>query len=728
MNTFVISAMLLFSVAGLCRADAPVMLNTLDAGFNARAKVLGPMLTAFGSDADSFISNPAGLAYAPCPELGITYNKLLMDTRIANTCFLYPLKRSGLGLSITQFDGGMFDIIEAGQVTDNVLAKKDESVSISFGHEIFQNLSLGVTGKYVRSSLIETYSSQAFAADLGLLWQLPGNGISLGAALYNLGTPMKYLDTDESLPLCAEFGAGISLCDTYRSRCVAGGGVKWESGNNDTLCGSLAAEYVYNGLLSLRAGYSPGRSHLNPLMLGVGFFLWQNRLDCAWTNAGIEDVYRMSFTFSFGRSGLLGRGMGFMKKNMYKRAADTFEKIPAAHPVYEEAQSALHYCESEIASQQLAALPASLSVVSGKYPASIKLMRHIPTSIYNILPGLNCMPCLVSIKNNTAETTEFLVKYRFDFQKEECILRLELNPGDEKTAAFYPPVPTFFGANIATQDVHAVHISIYAAGSSGKISKIIDDFSEPVIFHPNDQFFLWIKNAAGEKIQLIDTLAAWVVPNDPALAGVVSKASDRGDAASPKIKLVGGQDTRIFLQAAEQIDNDYLKQIEMIYTTLIKDYHVNYLNQPILDIRGGIFASQRIKYPGQTLVNKGNCIELSVLFASILESIGINPIIVLLPRDGHCVVGWEIPGHDRKMYRLLETNHFGKDFEAVLREPVVWIQKYGLEEQFNKGIVFDDKGIYQDGNIMILDVASVRKRIYPSPYAVKQAKKPGKVQ
>lgn len=722
-----IPMLLILSLSSWAFADAPAMLESSSADLNARARVLGPLLTASGEDATSFLSNAAGLAYTTETQIGITYNKLMMDTGIVQFGLLCPLKRAGIGVSFTQFSGGTIQLPGANNIvngnnladgmaldlgaTRSLTAQSDQCLSVSYGREILPGVSLGLAGKYVRSELLDQYTAQSVAVDGGILWKTPYRGLMVGAGVYNAGTPVKYRDTYESMPIDARLGATIPLRDTSRHAWMVGAGLDVHRG------ATVGSEYIFDELLAMRAsyGFEKNTSYVCPLSVGVGFFLKQNQFDYMWSTTGVEDLHQISCSFHFGPGGSFGKGKGYYKKGMFAAARASLAKVPAGDPRYAEAQNLIKLCSEKIASGNLLDMTQSIQGNSKKYPATVKIMKYIPTAIYNLLPDRNIMPCSVAIKNNTSENAEFLVKCKFDFQTDENVVRLEIPPGREKAVNIYPVVPSPVGARVITQNMAGIRVQVYVGDGNKKYTKIMDDINEPVLFQPNNQYFAWIKNALGEKNGLSDTLAAWVTPNDPSMVNVLARAGER--AAKAQITISGGQDARIFLKSAELVDVDMSRQIEVIYTTLLEDYHTAYLNQPILDIRDGQFASQRVKYPADTLRHKGNCIELSVLFASLLESIGINPIIMLMPGDGHCIVGWEVPRSDKNMYRLLETNQFGRDFNTVSKSGLVWLQKYGLEEIFANAIPFDKDGVFEDGNVVILNVGAVRRRIPPSLYA-----------
>ena len=115
-------------------------------------------------------------------------------------------------------------------------------------------------------------------------------------------------------------------------------------------------------------------------------------------------------------------------------------------------------------------------------------------------------------------------------------------------------------------------------------------------------------------------LASFVLPNHPAINNIVIKAAT-------KLKEIS--QSSAFTEYQSGNTNEVRKQVAAIYGALHSE-NIVYRSMPAsYEIVG-----QRITLPNQVLSSKvGNCIELTLLFASILESVGINSGIVI--QKGH---------------------------------------------------------------------------------------------
>lgn len=154
-------------------------------------------------------------------------------------------------------------------------------------------------------------------------------------------------------------------------------------------------------------------------------------------------------------------------------------------------------------------------------------------------------------------------------------------------------------------------INVYADALSDA-KKIVFTHSYDIDIMPYDQ---WL----GTSI-LPQCLASFVTPNHPAVNNIIAKAAS-------KLKEVSGASAFTAYQTGNS--NEVRKQVAAVYGALHAEGIVYRSAPASYEIVG-----QRITLPDQVLTSKvGNCIELTLLFASVLESIGLNSGIVL--QEGH---------------------------------------------------------------------------------------------
>ena len=96
-----------------------------------------------------------------------------------------------------------------------------------------------------------------------------------------------------------------------------------------------------------------------------------------------------------------------------------------------------------------------------------------------------------------------------------------------------------------------------------------------------------------------------------------------------------------------------LREVEIVYVNSVIDYGAP----------AGM-ATQRTRLPRESIsLRSANCIDGTVLLASLIEGVSLNPAIVLVP--GHAFVGWET-WHGSDEWRFLETTLIGTaEFELA---------------------------------------------------------------
>ncbi|OGS23795.1 MAG: hypothetical protein A2297_02465 [Elusimicrobia bacterium RIFOXYB2_FULL_48_7] len=353
-----------------------------------------------------------------------------------------------------------------------------------------------------------------------------------------------------------------------------------------------------------------------------------------------------------------------------------------------------------------------------EYEIKAAAMEEIPTAIYHLMKGQGASVISVQINNKTAEKAKYKIIYRIGLGNPREYKEVMVGANERLEKNIIP--------SLTRKDIEKISVLPSPDKIFVEVDRVLNNGEEISVFYesydikfmPYDQYTTKMTDAAGKTFDLTETLVSWVAYSDRKLSEIISKASERGAKLTPQVKIVGFQPPDIFTKPArdkrspEERDKDYLSQIKLIYDTLKDDYNITYVNQPV-----AYKNSQRVKSPSNTLEKKGNCIELSVLFASLLESIEFDPIIVLSKEDGHAAVGWKVPGENKDSCHLLETNLFGQDFSKVTSKGDKLIKDYNMENEFNTGIPFDEKGIYRNkAGLIILDVKKIRKYVPPSPY------------
>lgn len=156
----------------------------------------------------------------------------------------------------------------------------------------------------------------------------------------------------------------------------------------------------------------------------------------------------------------------------------------------------------------------------------------------------------------------------------------------------------------------------------------------PVFIHGSSDLY-W-----GRKFANAQLVARWVTPHDDAVLQLVSRA----ERLIPGGRLRGyntipGRNLQAQVRAQADAVFRALKLSKISYVSSIYTFG-NYPGE-----------TQRIRLPRETLsLSNANCIDVSVVFASAMENLGMQPVIVIVP--GHAFVGVRLAPNSEKILYL----------------------------------------------------------------------------
>jgi hypothetical protein len=296
---------------------------------------------------------------------------------------------------------------------------------------------------------------------------------------------------------------------------------------------------------------------------------------------------------------------------------------------------------------------ALLGAESTGLDAVVKLrMSHVPTAICHLLNAADHPLVSCTVKQAAQDERNPIRRVRVTCRVEgysaPAIDTVELV---DRRARDFDLLPTFFPAALAA----------VSELTSATVSALVEDLdSEKVEVHRTDRIWLlarttaplWVHDpSTGGWIDLSPYLGAFVTPNTPDIMSFLRTAADR----HPEGRLIGYQGS------AELVE----PQVKAVYKAL-KDTGVVYVNSVITFDPDEGTSSQRIRLPRESLRDRtANCIDGTVLVASLLEGMSLNPAIVLVP--GHALVSWET-WPDSGEWRYLETTMIGSHpYDAARR-------------------------------------------------------------
>lgn len=194
----------------------------------------------------------------------------------------------------------------------------------------------------------------------------------------------------------------------------------------------------------------------------------------------------------------------------------------------------------------------------------------------------------------------------------------------------------------------------------------------------NDCVYYYV-NAEGEDLDVGYFFAAYVNENHPGIEKILQECLKSG-----KVDSFAG-----YSGTPEEVKSE----IKAIWDTLAKK-GIRYSSINTTSGEDEVLASQHVRLLGETLTNtQANCVDGSVMLASILRKIGLDVSLVLMPEHMFLFVNLD---KDGKKHICIETTMLGiSSFEDAVEEGN---QEYGEnEKRFNSDE--DENGDYQIINI-----------------------------
>jgi DNA-binding NarL/FixJ family response regulator len=216
-----------------------------------------------------------------------------------------------------------------------------------------------------------------------------------------------------------------------------------------------------------------------------------------------------------------------------------------------------------------------------------------------------------------------------------------------------------------------------------KIARLTGNAKQPILDLPYDVYLLprnviaWtMKDPEGHEYDSSHYIGAWVTPEAKAVAQLQRGILDK----HPLHVMVGYQAPDGSTMAERE--RIVREQIRAIYNYLKHDLKMAYADTSI-SFGSPAESQQIVRLPHETLkLNRStaNCIDATVLFASIIERFGMNPIIVLLP--GHALLGWQTWSNSAKREYLETTVIDQMDFDDAMK-----LGKAKRDEAYKQGVV-----------------------------------------
>jgi len=278
---------LLFVGNSLAHAQGVTKVGTTSGSFLAidvgpRGTAMGSAYVSVANDATAMYWNPAGIAKLSGFEATFSHTRWIADLSFNYAGAVLALSNFGnIGVNATFLSMDQMErtTISSPDGTGEFFDAGCYAVGLSYARNLTDQFSIGFNAKYVNERMYHS-NATGFALDVGALFNTQFHGLTLGMSISNYGTKMQLdgrdtqvqqdvapaisgnnpninanLATDEfDLPLMFRVGVSVDVLQGLgNSNLIVS--VDALHPNDDVESISVGGEYVFDNLLSLRAGY-----------------------------------------------------------------------------------------------------------------------------------------------------------------------------------------------------------------------------------------------------------------------------------------------------------------------------------------------------------------------------------------------------------------------------------------------------------------------------------------
>jgi hypothetical protein len=263
----------------------------------------------------------------------------------------------------------------------------------------------------------------------------------------------------------------------------------------------------------------------------------------------------------------------------------------------------------------------------------------------------------VTVTNSTDSPLRNRLTVQVPGWSDQEIQMVEMAAGEVRTFQF---APTFLPRLYANHEIAAATALVQANDLGGRV---VFQTTVPLRLRAAQDMY-W-----GPGFRFAQFIASWVTPHDPLVQQLLSRAKE----FAPHRRLPGYEPWK----SVTQQERSTYAQAKAIYRALQRK-GISYVKSSHT-FGSHAEVSERVRLPHESLRHvSANCIDGAVMYASLFENLGMEPVVVLVP--GHAYVGVRLtPGSKRYVY--IETSVTGRTtFEKATRMAARGIARYKPSE------------------------------------------------
>jgi len=222
---------------------------------DARSAALSEANVADAGQVSSWLLNPSNLYTRGSLTVALTHAQWIQDIRSEFLAAQIPMSLGTIGIAVSTNSVPGIEVRDIPGPAIGTFSARFATLQVGFAGEVIQNLSFGLSAKYLYEKLY-TDNATGFGVDVGMLYRTPIAGLQAAVSVTNAGSLEQFRRERSDLPTFFRGGATytFSLDDLAFSASAAFTDNLRYAENH--LLGSL--ETTYNNRVSVRLGYASG--------------------------------------------------------------------------------------------------------------------------------------------------------------------------------------------------------------------------------------------------------------------------------------------------------------------------------------------------------------------------------------------------------------------------------------------------------------------------------------
>lgn len=313
----------------------------------------------------------------------------------------------------------------------------------------------------------------------------------------------------------------------------------------------------------------------------------------------------------------------------------------------------------------------------------VAVFDAVVPAAYLQMPALGETFADFTIRNPSASAGTYVIESEIPGFTEKAVNTVTIPAGASEVIG---QTPTLKGSAIPREMTPASYHNRIALSDRS----LVEELTLPISIYAKDTM-IWAVSEGEETTELTPYIAAWVTPHAAGIDTLVRDAAEYHPGRGITGYQCGAQCTN------EEWEADTNAQVKAIFEALKNDYKIVYINSPFAYGKTNENV-QRVRLPADSLSSRSaNCIDGTVLYASALESIGMNPRIIILP--DHAFLCYDTRPDDHSQFACLETTVTSSaTFEEALKSG---------EESYQEEV---EKGRFKSGESSDLSIAELRSQ------------------